>query len=252
MPTFGRPVYTDWEKHVTKVSNPFELFTTIVSRWWWDSLWSRDESSNHWLWCKQSDKINTPPLINRIRRSFWKIYYSLLAITGLVSYQEYDVAARLHSLSGLVYCRLTIDEMFWTVQWSLFMSINKAWYRKDKLSVTLICPYNNVDHLIGWCVSKYYIDKDILITLLCLNDINAVTIARKSGISGFLYLHKQPLITVLSICNIEYYLCVAQILLISDNPWVFYVNKEHSKPVLYRFNRYLKHQSITKHIRTEI
>ena len=120
-------------------------------------------------------KINTPSLINRIRRWFWKIYYSLLAITGLVSYQEYDVAARLHSLSGLVYCRLTIDEMFWTVQWSLFMSINKAWYRKDKLSVTLIRPYNNVDHLIGWCVSNYYIDTDFLITLLCFNDINAVT-----------------------------------------------------------------------------
>mgnify|MGYP001802791608 FL=1 len=56
--------------------------------------------------------INSPSIINRIRRSFWKIYYSLLAITGLVSYQEYDVAARLHSSSGLVYCRLTIDQMF--------------------------------------------------------------------------------------------------------------------------------------------
>ena len=125
-----------------------------------------------------SDKINSPSLINWIRCSFWKIYYSLLAITGLVSYQEYDVAARLHSSSGLVYCRLTIDQMFWTVQWSLFMSINKAWYRKDKLSVTLICPYNNVDHLICWCVSNYYIDKDFLITLLCFNGINTEVVNR--------------------------------------------------------------------------
>ena len=80
-----------------------------------------------------SDKINSPSLINRIRRSFWKYYYSLLAITELVSFQEYDVTARLHSSSGLVYSRLTIDEMLWTVQWILFMSINKAWYQKDKL-----------------------------------------------------------------------------------------------------------------------